>query len=322
MSLHLVPVGEEADCPVQLEPYENAVVLECGHSFSEAAVRELRDRCCPKCRKPITRDPVPNYALRAIMETRGTPTAAVYELFCVDVSTSMWYSDFIGPLAVFVGESRLKIAQEFCNKIAGARQNDPSHRMGLMAFGSNVSLRCEFATPADFRAEVAKLEPVESRTRIFDAFQEAISHLQAKTEQLQCQCRLYMLTDGGENFSKRENAAELSTKLGFIVNTAKKLKVTTVVFNVGGDVNSTRKVADTLHATFKDINSKNVSQMANDLCVVEFPNRAREIRNILTGTKFAREQQVHQLLGNAPPVPMNRILPEQEMMLVRQPVAI
>lgn len=313
MPFKLVPIdSDEASCPVQLEPYHNPVVLvDCGHSFSERTVQTLRAskgvRCCPTCRIPITHQPLPNYALRAIMETKGSPSTTVYELFCIDVSTSMWYSDYVGPLALIAGQSRIKMATEFCSKIATARQADPSHRMGLIAFGTNISLKCDFAAPLAFQESLKTLEPIEDRTRIFDAFDTAIEHLASKEN---CECRLYLLTDGGENFSSEENKQKMGSRLDPIIGTAQRLKISTIVFNVGGNVDDTRKIADAFHATFKDINSKNVKQMANDMCMVEFPNRTTAFRNILQGTQFpARESptQVRQSPSSerAPPSPQN-----------------
>lgn len=340
--------SDEASCPVQLEPYHNPVVLvDCGHSFSDHTIKSLANPVCPTCRTPITHSPRPNYALRAIMETKGSPATTVYELFCIDVSTSMWYSDYAGPLAAIAGQSRIKIATEFCSKIAGARNSDQSHRMGLLAFGTNISLKCDFATPLAFQESLKTLQPIEDRTRIFDAFDTAIEHLASKEN---CECRLYLLTDGGENFSSEENKQKMGSRLDPIIGTAKRLKISTIVFNVGGNIDNTRKIADAFHATFKDINSKNVKQMANDLCIVEFPNRTQAFRNILQGTQIPnrespsqeraqqnlqspdqerapaipqnaaessdREREVLDVIAQAPPAPGRQSLPPDQVLVV------
>lgn len=348
MSYKFVPVdSDEASCPVQLEPYHNPVVLvDCGHSFSDHAVKNLLavSNRCPTCRTPITHEPRPNYALRAIMETKGSPATTVYELFCIDVSTSMWYSDYMGPLAVIAGQSRIKIATEFCSKIAQARQSDQSHRMGLIAFGTNISLKCDYGTPLAFQESLKTLEPIEDRTRIFDAFDTAINHLASKEN---CECRLYLLTDGGENFSSEENKQKMGSRLDPIIGTAQRLKISTIVFNIGGNIDDARKIADAFHATFKDVNSKNIRQMANDLCMVEFPNRTQAFRNILQGTQFPnrespvqnrqspnqerappspqqeagessqnREREVLDAIAQAPAAPSHQSLPPDQVIVV------
>lgn len=63
---------------VTLEPFDNPVVLNCGHSFSESTIKNLvsivrgqqasrGSGACPTCRRPIV-SYVPNYSLRQVQE--------------------------------------------------------------------------------------------------------------------------------------------------------------------------------------------------------------------------------------------------------------
>lgn len=270
--------NDDVNCPISLEPFENPVVLvNCGHTFSEGTIQ--RATTCPKCRVPISSPPVPNYALRDIMATKGEvlPTSEVYELFCVDVSSSMWFSDYFGPLSWFKGDSRMKIAQDFCTQISLERQKDESHKMGLIVFGTNVTEKLNFGTPREFRENLRDLSPIENRTRLFDAFETAVNHLNSKKN---CEMRLYMLTDGGENFSSQQNTSKFKNRLKSIVDTTKRLKIATIVFNVGGDVDNVRKTAEYFHADFKHLDHNNLRSLAKNICEVSFPNREQQIRNM------------------------------------------
>lgn len=264
--------SEELSCGVSLEPFVNPFALvPCGHSFSYEIASKVKE--CPMCRRPIT-SLIPNHTLRQVCETKGTPITDVYELFCVDISSSMYYSDLPGPLCLIAGASRLEVAKDFIREIVKHRKVDKSQYMGLVTFGTNVTPLCARVPPDELTRQVVQLRPTEHRTRIFDAVKFCVDHLSQPTYNAY-EKRLHIFTDGGENFSSQDNITEFEDCLSDIKAKAKQLQLVTVIFNVGGagTVDSTRKVADTLGATFKDINTNTAKKMAANFCGVEFPNR-------------------------------------------------
>jgi len=271
---------DELNCGVSLEPFENPYALvPCGHSFSYQVASKVKE--CPMCRRPVT-SLIPNHALRQVCETQGTPITDVYELFCVDISSSMNYSDLPGPLCLLAGTARLEVAKDFVGELVKHRKGDKSQFMGLVAFGSNVTPLCARVPPEEIRKQLQLLRPTEDRTRIFDAVKFCVDHLSSPAYS-SCERRLHIITDGGENFSAQENIAEFEEFIGDIKTKAKQLQLLTVVFNVGGasTIDSTRKVADKLGATFKDISSNNVKKIASNFCGVEFPNREDAVMRML-----------------------------------------
>jgi len=298
MSIKIIPSqSDEVNCPITLEPYVNPVVLvDCGHTLSEPYGALVQK--CPICNTPVTSRPVANYALRDVMSTMGEtlPVLEVYELFCIDISTSMWYSDLFGPLSIFFGISRIDIAKQFCSLISVERQKDDSHKMGLISFGSNVSIAVDYGTPRNFRNALSTLSPTESRTRVFDAYEECVSHLSTKSN---CQVRLYMMTDGGDNFSSAQNSSKFQDRLKSITETTKRLKIATFVFNVGGNVDNARRMADIFGAEFKHIDSDNFKSLATNMCKVSFPNREQQILNLFQKVPAIPSQSIVVVNKNA-----------------------
>jgi len=263
----------EVDNPYTLVP--------CGHSFSFVNTNDLKN--CPTCELPIT-----GVVSNSLGKLSAVPTSSVYELFCVDVSTSMWKSDYRGPFSLLLGPSRLQTAKDFIVEMGRIRANDSSQKMGLVTFGTNENLVCQFSSPRDFLKCIGPLQASESRTRLFDAVEFCVAHLNADIFN-SSEKRLHILTDGGENFSKNENVKKFEAQISGLNTKIKKFQVVTVVWNVGGEsaLDQTKSIADNLGAVFKDINKGNCKELAKIFCV-QFPNR---------------EDKMHALLSTAPIVP-------------------
>jgi len=282
MSLQVVKTEELIDS-VNLDLYEHPYVLgDCGHTFSEVVVRALDPPRCPTCRKDITVEPKPNYALRDVISSRETIITEVYELFLVDVSTSMNSSDYFGPFKYLMGEARLDVAKSFCHGIAAHRELDNTQKMGLISFGSNVTDVCLGVTGLRFINELKQLKPVEAQTCIFDAFDHAIDHFKSMNNQYKL--RLFLLTDGGENSSDPRNTEKWGPRLSEVLQEAERLKVTTFLVNVSGDESNSRKLAHTFRAKFKDIRPSNWKKVVHSICHLQFRNREDEIQSLLQQT--------------------------------------
>ncbi len=122
LNLHLMEkvgdvVGNTAECAICLNPYSDPFSLPCGHSFDKKCLKELKS--CPTCTKPFNdKDGSKNYALADVVNT-PIPEVNVMEIFLIDMSTSMKYSD--GFLPIF-GESRIEKAKLLVLEILATRK--------------------------------------------------------------------------------------------------------------------------------------------------------------------------------------------------------
>ncbi|CAF0931770.1 unnamed protein product [Didymodactylos carnosus] len=100
---------------------ENPYFLPCGHSFDEKCIQhhiqqhgnhKSTSLHCPSCKKPF--DPnisfVTHWNLLSVAQSIQTTSEFIYEIYLLDTSTSMWYSDFIIGL---IETSRLQLAKQF-----------------------------------------------------------------------------------------------------------------------------------------------------------------------------------------------------------------
>jgi hypothetical protein len=91
------------------------LLLPCGHTFDRQCI--FRYNTCPVglCNAPVMENClVPNYSLKSIADNYNQSTKSTYELFLLDTSTSMWYSDFFFGL---LGTSRFEVAQNFIKEV-------------------------------------------------------------------------------------------------------------------------------------------------------------------------------------------------------------
>jgi len=272
---------DEASCSVSLDTFENPYLLvPCGHSFSYEHVKGLR--VCPLDRTPIEKM-CPNIQLKQITEVSGVPVQGVMELFCVDVSSSMWYSDHFGPLCLVAGDSRLQITKNFIKRMLLFRKVDPTQHVALVTFGTDVSVLCREGRPESLWRLLEPLQPVQERTSLFDAV-AGCCNLLSEPQYAKYEKRLYIFTDGGDNNSSLNNKAHFKEIAD--LTSKKKLKMAKVVFNVGGESNidKTKQVADGLQATFKNITRNNWQVAADNYCKCECRNREDLLKSLLNGS--------------------------------------
>ena len=108
--------NRDLTCCICEKIYTNPILLSpCGHSFDRECI--LRYTHCPigHCNAPVFVNALlPNTALRNLLDHHNQLSNCTYELFLLDTSTSMWYSDFFFGL---IGTSRFQMALKFLTEV-------------------------------------------------------------------------------------------------------------------------------------------------------------------------------------------------------------
>lgn len=98
------------------QTYKNPILLSpCGHAFDRECI--LRYTACPvgHCNAPVCENYLmPNNLVRNILDRQHELVNCTYEMFLLDTSTSMWYSDYLFGL---IGTSRFEMAIKFMREI-------------------------------------------------------------------------------------------------------------------------------------------------------------------------------------------------------------
>lgn len=108
--------NKDLKCSICGKIYTNPVLLSpCSHSFDRECI--LRYTHCPveQCNAPVFINALlPNSVLRDLLDHNNQLSNYTYELFLLDTSTSMWYSDFFFGL---IGTSRFQMALKFLTDV-------------------------------------------------------------------------------------------------------------------------------------------------------------------------------------------------------------
>ena len=108
--------NKDLTCSICGKIYTNPVLLSpCSHSFDRECI--LRYTHCPveRCNAPVFGHTLlPNNTLRNLLDHQNQLSNCTYELFLLDTSTSMWYSDFFFGL---IGTSRFQMALKFLTEV-------------------------------------------------------------------------------------------------------------------------------------------------------------------------------------------------------------
>jgi len=244
------------ECCLCLLPYSDPFVLPCGHSFDMHCIKEMNITSCPLDNSPFdVTKLVENITLKGMMEDKIIPTD-VYELFCIDISSSMWYSD---NLIGLFGTSRLDIAKEFVKNITSKRlsETNSGHMIGISSFDSDFKFLIRTDNKAQCLHQLESLKPIGKYTALLDSVLECQIELQKYASN--CQLRLIILTDGADNCSaeRSKNNPNLKT-LEEANQKGKKLGIYTAVYGIGGDTKQIKKMAEDLGAKFHHLQKENV----------------------------------------------------------------
>ena len=103
-------------CCLCRQIYTDPIILTpCGHPFDRQCILRYTD--CPVgfCNAPIFENSLlPNYIVKNLVDNHHQSAKSVYEIFLLDTSTSMWFSDFFIGL---LGTSRFQMAIKFLTDI-------------------------------------------------------------------------------------------------------------------------------------------------------------------------------------------------------------
>lgn len=266
------------ECVICCEPFKDPYLLPlCGHSFDKICLEKLLKRECPVCRNPFDINQIcNNISLRHAVED-NVMVKDVYELICIDNSTSMRYSDGWLP---FVGKSRFEIGQMFCEKLIEMRKKASNHFVGIARFNIDFEFIQPFSkvsNPLSFKSKLYELKAIGKHTAIFDAVECCYREL--KEHNRNAECRLVLVTDGGNNYSSPKNT-ETCNRFKQLLSIKKELQIVTEVFHVGPDPRECKTVADGLEAPFHALNEGNILNAVGEY-KRKYPCRKDQWMNLL-----------------------------------------
>jgi len=267
------------ECCLCLSTFTDPYVLPCGHSIDLHCIKESKISVCPLDMIPFDESKlIKNIALKGMMEDKIILTE-IYELFCIDTSTSMWYSDNLIPL---IGESRFDIAKQFVKKIVTKRLAEKSsgHMIGISSFDSDFKLLVKSDNRVECLKHLDSLKPIGKNTALFDSVIECQNELMKLAHS--SQLRLVILTDGGDNYSSQESKSSQNLKaLAEAKLKGKSLNIYTAIYGIGGDTKAIKKMAEDLGAKFHHLQKDNVEDH-----VTSFMNRMSSRSQLLESVKF------------------------------------
>jgi len=116
MQHNMATNNNDLTCCLCRKIYTNPIILSpCGHSFDHKCILEYTECPIGMCNAPVLeKSLLPNYALKNLIDNYNQSAKCTYEIFLLDTSTSMWYSDFF--IGLF-GTSRFQMAIQFLKEI-------------------------------------------------------------------------------------------------------------------------------------------------------------------------------------------------------------
>jgi len=247
------------------------VVLHCGHSLCEQCLKKMLSneaKSCSICQTELNQDDkkyAKNYALIEYLKKEKEVSGGhqnEYALICIDVSTSMRYSDCILP---FFGTSRLEVAKLAAIDLV-TKKNKPNFYVSLYKFGTQTIIVQDFSDQhhKQLIQNIRKLEPTDKHTAMFEALYDCVSRLSELKEE--ADRNLFFFTDGGENFSSdtfKKTNAKLISKWK-ILTKEKRLK--TVIIGVSSTHGKNLKeFAHSLNLSFRIINETNYKEVVHHI---------------------------------------------------------
>lgn len=256
-------ISHNLTCCLCGQLYTDPVILSpCSHTFDRHCI--LRCSACPigHCNAPVFEHClVPNVILRDLADQNNQLANSTYEIFLLDTSTSMWYSDFFFGL---IGTSRFQMAIKFLRETFQQRWNSTTNRISLVTFDTNPIEQFPFEIAREYHLKALdNLRPSGSYTALFDAVKfclEKFQKLNQIVHRSTAQC-LYILTDGGDNFSASGNQQHY---INFIKTRSNQLNIIGHIIQVG-DTNllTTKQLCDEINYKFHHFNGGNASQFVN-----------------------------------------------------------
>ncbi|CAF1107791.1 unnamed protein product [Rotaria magnacalcarata] len=184
-----------------------------------------------------------------------------YEIFLLDTSTSMWYSDSFTGL---FGKSRFQIAIQFLEQVFQQRWNSLTNQISFITFDKHPTEHFSFETIRQHHLEILeKLQPNGSQTCLFDALKFSLEKFEKLNEILNRSTRqsIYILTDGADNFNSSGNQKQY---IKFIKEYSKKLNILGNIIQVGDrNLFYTKNLCQDINYQFHHFNSYNTQEFMN-----------------------------------------------------------
>ncbi|CAF3349712.1 unnamed protein product [Rotaria socialis] len=242
-------------CYICGKMFTNATVLTpCGHSFDRQCI--LQYKYCPI---DLCNTPVFEYYLSENNYNQSTEN--IYEIFLLDTSTSMWYSDSFTGL---FGTSRFQIAIKFLEHVFQHRWNSLTNQISLITFDKYPIEHFSFETIRQHHLEILeKLQPNGSQTCLFDALKFSLEKFEKLNEILNRSTRqsIYVLSDGADNFNSSGNQKHY---IKFIKEYSKKLNIRGNIIQVGDkNLSYTKNLCQDINYQFHHFNSYNTEESIN-----------------------------------------------------------
>ncbi|UJR38049.1 hypothetical protein I4U23_030731 [Adineta vaga] len=243
--------------------YTNPILLSpCGHSFDRECI--LQYSTCPivPCNAPVFENSLlSNIKLKNLIDHQIQTTKYTYEIFLLDTSSSMWYSDWY--ISLF-GVSRFQTAIQFLKDVFLKRWNSTTHQISLVTFDTNPIERFAFETARQEHIDMLdELRPNGKHTALFDAIRfglEKFENLNQITLRSTAQC-LYILTDGGDDFSSSGNQQQF---INFVKNCTKQLEISGHIIQIGDrNLSSIKQFSDKIDYHFHHFNNGNAREFLN-----------------------------------------------------------
>ncbi|CAF0805795.1 unnamed protein product [Rotaria sordida] len=245
-------------CYICGEIYTNPVVIsQCGHSFDRQCI--IRYNYCPirDCNIPLSEySLLENDNIKELIHDYKQSIGNIYEIFLLDTSTSMWYSDSFTGL---FGTGRFYLAIQFLNEIFQRRWNSTTYQISLITFDKHPEEHFSFQTIRQHHSEILeKLTPTGSPTCLFDAIKFSLEKFEKLNQILNRSTTrsIYILTDGGDNFSSTGNEKHY---IKFIKEYSKKLNILGNIILVGDkNIFHTKNLCENIDYQFHHFNSDNI----------------------------------------------------------------
>ncbi|CAF1425702.1 unnamed protein product, partial [Didymodactylos carnosus] len=209
------------NCSICRSQFFDPIVLPCGHSFDRRCIRECvqhsnaqaqipvesRTIGCPLCRKHFRSNVkfIDEWNSRQVVQSMENMAIPVYEIFVIDTSSSMWFSD------EFFGTARLTVAKDFLREILNERKRSGKNLIACYYFNASTNQLFDFSVIDDNEiSSIDLLTPDTSfftkKTAVYDSISDCMQKFQNEIRGAnilqESERKIYVLSDGCDNRSR------------------------------------------------------------------------------------------------------------------------
>ncbi|CAF2619723.1 unnamed protein product [Rotaria sp. Silwood2] len=247
-------------CYICGEIYTNPIVVcSCGHSFDRQCILQY-DRCpIVYCNAPVSQNCLlENDDIKKLVDVYYQSMKSTYEIFLLDRSVSMWYSDSLTGL---FGASKFQIAIQFLKEIFQRRSKLTKNQVSLITFDKYPEEHFPFETVRQHHLEILeKFQPNALQASLFDAMKFSLEKFEKLNQILISSTRksIYIVTDGSDDFSSSGNQKHY---INYIKERTKKLFILGHIIQVGQkNIAQTKYLCDEINYQYHNFNSLNIQE--------------------------------------------------------------